>query len=407
MFFKIKKIINDPVYGIINIPDGLIFDIFEHPDFQRLRRISQVGLTNYVYPGANHTRFHHALGAMHLCIEALETLRIKGVDITKEEATGLILAILLHDVGHGPFSHVLEHTLTGQHHESMTLAIMNKLNKEKHGALDTAIQIFSNAYPKKFLHQLVSGQLDLDRMDYLNRDSFFTGVAEGKIGYDRIIKMMTVVDNSLVVEEKGIYSVENFLMARRLMYWQVYLHKTVLASEQMLIQCLKRAAILCKSGMKFNVSEHLTYFLESKDKRTINSELISHFLQLDDYDLWWALKQFSKNEDPSLNFLSNALLDRRIFKIQMSKWPIEESNINDIKDDIKKKLDITEEDASNLVFVGSESNEMYNITKDEIMVRLKNGKVLPFSQVSDYPIGNTVVQKYFLCYPKLSYIAEV
>ena len=248
MQFKYKKIINDPVYGMINIPDGIIFDILEHPYFQRLRRISQAGLANLVYPGANHTRFHHAIGAMHLALESLDMLEIKGVKITEDEATGLLLAILMHDIGHGPFSHVLEHTLTGQHHEDLTLTIMNKMNDEFHGALDTAIQIFTDQHPKKFLHQLVSGQLDLDRMDYLNRDSFFTGVAEGKIGYDRIIKMMTVVNNQLVIQEKGLYSVENFLMARRLMYWQVYLHKTVLASEHMLIQCLNQAKEVFSQG---------------------------------------------------------------------------------------------------------------------------------------------------------------
>ena len=406
MFFKIKKIINDPVYGIINIPDGIIFSIFEHPYFQRLRRISQAGLTNYVYPGANHTRFHHALGSMHLCLEALDMLIIRGIQINKDEAQGLIIAILLHDIGHGPFSHVLEHDLTGQHHETMTLAIMEKLNKEFDGELTTAIEIFSDKHPKKFLHQLVSGQLDLDRMDYLNRDSFFTGVAEGKIGYDRIIKMMTVINNSLVIEEKGIYSVENFLMARRLMYWQVYLHKTVLASEQMLIQCLKRAKYLAQSGTHFLLPEHLSYFLNS-NKNQLDDEMLHHFLLIDDYDMWWALKQFSGHEDKSLSYLANALIHRNIFSIELSKERFSEEKVDAIRSDLRKKNYFSDEMINNLVFVGSESNEMYNVSKDEIMVHMKDDSVRPFSAVSDYPIGNTVVQKYFLCYPKLSYIAEV
>lgn len=406
MFFKIKKIINDPVYGIINIPDGVIFKIFEHPYFQRLRRISQAGLTNYVYPGANHTRFHHALGAMHLCLEALDMLLIRGIEINKEEAQGLIIAILLHDIGHGPFSHVLEHNLTGLHHETMTLAIMEKLNSEFDGELSVAIEIFSDRHPKKFLHQLVSGQLDLDRMDYLNRDSFFTGVAEGKIGYDRIIKMMTVVDNSLVIEEKGIYSVENFLMARRLMYWQVYLHKTVLASEQMLIQCLKRAKSLAKSGARFNVSAHLNYFLSNQTSE-VSDEMLFHFVKIDDYDMWWALKQFSDHEDRSLSYLANALIQRKIFAIELGKEKFSPEKIQKVKSDIKDKNYFSDEMIDNLVFEGSETNEMYNSKKDEIMVLTKGGEIKPFSGMSDYPIGNTVVQKYFLCYPKLSYIAEV
>jgi len=400
MFFKIKKIINDPVYGIINIPDGIIFRIFEHPDFQRLRRIGQAGLTNFVYPGANHTRFHHALGAMYLCQEALEMLRIRDVSIDRDEATGLMLAILLHDVGHGPFSHVLEHNLTGKHHEVMTVAIMNKLNKEFDGALDTAISIFLDTHPKKFLHQLVSGQLDLDRMDYLNRDSFFTGVAEGKIGYDRIIKMMTVADNSLVIQEKGIYSVENFLMARRLMYWQVYLHKTVLAAEHMLIQCLRQAKEATAKGARFNLSPHFAYFMTGHSS-TDEQEMLEHFLKIDDYDMWWALKQFSQDGDQSLSFLADALLNRAIFKIELSKEPFPDEIAEEKIEKVSRKFNLDRSHAASLVFNGSESNEMYNVRKDEIMVLMKDGTVKPFSTVSDYPIGNTVVEKYFLCYPKL------
>jgi len=400
MRFKIKKIINDPVYGMINIPEGIIFEIFEHPYFQRLRRISQAGLANLVYPGANHTRFHHALGAMHLALESLDMLDIRGIKVSDDEVTGLILAILLHDIGHGPFSHVLEHTLTGKHHEEMTLAIMEKLNSEFYGALDTAIQIFTDNHPKKFLHQLVSGQLDLDRMDYLNRDSFFTGVAEGKIGYDRIIKMMTVVDNKLVIQEKGIYSVENFLMARRLMYWQVYLHKTVLASEHMFIQCLQQAKEVYANGEKFHLSTHFEYFITNNSNRD-KGEMLNHFVKIDDYDLWWAIKQFAESKDAALSILANAILNRKIFKLEMSKTPYTESDISTIADKVSVAYNLDKTHAQNLVFSGSETNEMYNSKKDEIMVLMKDGSIKPFSEVSDYPIGNTVVVKYFLCYPKL------
>lgn len=401
MRFPIRKIINDPVYGMVKIPDGIIFRVFEHPYFQRLRRIGQAGLTNLVYPGANHTRFHHALGAMHLAIEALDMLELRDIDISDEEATGLILAILLHDIGHGPFSHVLEHNLTGQHHEVLTLAIMHKMNTELNGALDTAIKIFTDTYPKKFLHQLVSGQLDLDRMDYLNRDSFFTGVAEGKIGYDRIIKMITVVDNNLVIQEKGIYSVENFLMARRLMYWQVYLHKTVLAAEHMLIQCLRQARESVGLGEKFNVSPHFEYFMKERNFED-EDEMLSHFLKLDDYDLWWAVKQFAESRDQSLTFLADAILNRKIFKIELGKTAYPAKRIEELILQVGEKFHLDEKHASALVFHGSETNVMYNSKKEEIMVLMKDNSIKPFSEVSDYPVDKTEVVKFFLCYPKLS-----
>lgn len=265
---------NDPVYGIINLPDGILFDLISHPYVQRLRRISQLGLSNYVYPGANHSRFHHAIGALHLCQETLEVFGRRGLDVSVEEAEGLGIALLCHDLGHGPFSHVLEHVLTSISHETLTLAIMERLNVEFDGKLDLAIQIFTGTYKKQYLHQLVSGQLDLDRMDYLNRDSFFTGVAEGKIGYDRIIKMLTIYNDQLAVEEKGIYSVEKFLMARRLMYWQVYLHKTVLATEQMLIAAMKRAKELSGIGIKYNISPALQFFLDTHHAFEDSSETI-------------------------------------------------------------------------------------------------------------------------------------
>lgn len=405
MFFKTRKIINDPVYGIVNLPDGILFNIFEHKYFQRLRRISQLGLSSLVYPGAIHTRFHHALGALHLCLETLEMFQRRRITITSEDKTGVALAVLLHDIGHGPFSHVLEHTITGAHHEELTLAIMHRLNDEYKGQLDTAIEIFTGSHPKHFLHQLVSGQLDLDRMDYLNRDSFFTGVAEGKIGYDRIIKMMTVVDNQLAIEEKGIYSVENFLMARRLMYWQVYLHKTVLASEQMLIRCLKQAALRHREGEQFHIAPALAYFMNAPHSSDITEEMLNNYLLLDDYDLWWALKQYAQSDDKALSYLAKSILNRKIFAIQLSNQPFTADIIQEKIALTQQKLNIPESTASTLVFNGMESNEIYHTRTDEIMVLQKNGAIKPFSEVSDYPIYNQPVKKYFVCYPKLSYIA--
>jgi HD superfamily phosphohydrolase len=291
-----KKIVNDPVYGFITIPYNIVFDLVEHPYFQRLRRIKQVSLTHYVYPGALHTRFHHALGALHLMGQSIEVLRSKGVEISEKEAKAASIAILLHDIGHGPFSHTLENTLINVHHEELSLLFMESLNEQFKNKLELAIQIFKNEYHKKFLHQLISGQLDMDRMDYLNRDSFFTGVHEGVIGYDRIIKMLAVHKGELVVEEKGIYSIEKFLIARRLMYWQVYLHKTVLGVEQMLIRAWQRAKDLASQGASFEISKSLRFFLfndiKSEDFVRDREELIGHFAKLDDYDIVSSLKYF-------------------------------------------------------------------------------------------------------------------
>ncbi|MBK7428612.1 MAG: HD domain-containing protein, partial [Saprospiraceae bacterium] len=289
-----KKIINDPVYGFITIPYIIIFDLIEHPAFQRLRRIRQTGLSDFVYPGALHTRFHHALGAMHLMKQAIDVLRAKGTEITEDEAEAVCVAILLHDIGHGPFSHALEHTLLDIHHETLSLVIMERINFEMSGKITLAIQIFKNEYHKTFLHHLVSSQLDMDRMDYLNRDSFFTGVAEGKIGYDRIIKMLAVKDDQLVVEEKGIYSIEKFLMARRIMYWQVYLHKAVLSAEHMLIQTLKRARFLTEQGQDLPVSSQLKFFLKRHVTENSNpqTDWLNCYFELDDIDILMALKQF-------------------------------------------------------------------------------------------------------------------
>jgi HD superfamily phosphohydrolase len=399
--FETKKIINDPVYGIINLPDGILYDLISHPYFQRLRRISQLGLSNFVYPGANHTRFHHALGALHLCLETLEMFQKRGIQLSHEEAEGVAIALLLHDIGHGPFSHVLESTLTGLHHEELTLAIMEMLNQEFDSRLSLAIAIFKGEYKSNFLHQLVSGQLDLDRMDYLNRDSFFTGVAEGKIGYDRIIKMLTVVDGQLAVEEKGIYSVEKFLMARRLMYWQVYLHKTVLAVEQMLIRLLEQARKCILGGEQFLISDALLFFMLQKHKPfNPDYELVSNFLELDDYDIWWALKQFARSVDPVLSHLSNAILKRDIFKIELSKEKFSMQEVEYRIKSIENMTGYTAEVAASLVLTGTETNEMYTKGKDEIKIVMKDGSLRKFSEISDYPVNSGYVRKYFISYPK-------
>ena len=399
-----KKIFNDPVYGFISIPHGIIFDLIEHPYYQRLRRISQLGLSHYVYPGALHTRFHHALGAMHLMTQAIETLRSKDVEISKKEARGVLIAILLHDIGHAPFSHALEHTLVNVHHEELSELFMQKLNEIFKGKLDIAIQIFQNKYPKNFLHQLVSSQLDMDRMDYLNRDSFFTGVSEGVIGYDRIIKMLTVKNNELVVEEKGIYSVEKFLISRRLMYWQVYLHKTVLSAEQMLIRTLKRAKDLAQEGVELEGSEALRYFLYNnfsrKDFKKKRDELLEKYAALDDVDILAALKNWISHDDYVLSFLSKSIIERKLFKIKLQNEPFDGDYIKEMRLKVQNNLPEDRSEKSNfLVFTGKESNSAYSTKKDEIKILYKNGKVLPMSDASDHGIQPKIITKYYLCYP--------
>jgi len=399
-----KKIFNDPVYGFINIPYNIIFDLIEHPYFQRLRRIKQLGLTDHVYPGALHTRFHHALGAMHLMTQAIDVLRSKGVEISNKEAKAAAIAILLHDIGHGPFSHVLEHTLVNIHHEEISLFFMEELNKEFKGKLTVAIQIFKNEYPKAFLHQLVSGQLDMDRMDYLTRDSFFTGVYEGVIGYDRIIKMLSVKDGNLVVEHKGVYSIEKFLIARRLMYWQVYLHKTVVASEQMLVKVLKRAKELADNKKKLNISESLAYFLynsptkpfKKKEKKT----LLKHFALLDDYDIYSALKSFANSDDFFLSYLSKSLLNRNLFRIEFNNKPFKSDYLNKIRHRIIEKYPIDKQSATQLIITGKESNTVYTVSKEEILILFKDNKVVPMSEISDFGLQSKNITKYYLCYPK-------
>ncbi len=397
-----SKILNDPVYGFITLPQGLVYELIEHPWFQRLRRISQLGLSGYVYPGALHTRFHHALGALHLMREAIEVLRNKGVSITDEELEAVSVAILLHDIGHGPFSHALEHTLVNVHHEALSMLFMDRLNQQKEGRMEMAIQIFRDTYPKKFLHQLVSGQLDMDRMDYLNRDSFFTGVSEGVIGYHRIIKMLHVVGGELVVEEKGIYSIEKFLIARRLMYWQVYLHKTAVCAEKMLIQVLLRARELTALGHRFPVSDSLSFFLRAednhRDQKAYQDILLHHFAQLDDSDMYSALKWFERSQDPTLSFLSSSLLHRRLFRIEWRNTPFEESYTKQIREAIEMRF--PDKVSANLLLEGSESNRAYNDQKDEIKILYKDGSVRLLSEVADYDVHTRFIVKHYLCYPK-------
>jgi len=398
-----KKIFNDPVYGFVEVPYGILFNLIEHPYYQRLRRIMQLGLTHYVYPGALHTRFHHAIGALHLMTQAIEVLRSKKIDITDEEADAVSIAILLHDIGHGPISHALEHTIVNVHHEELSVLFMQKLNKEFDGQLSLAIQIFKNHYHKKFLYQLVSSQLDMDRMDYLNRDSFFTGVSEGVIGYDRIIKMLSVRDGELVVEEKGIYSIEKFLIARRLMYWQVYLHKTVLSAEQMLIKTLKRAKELAQSGKEIDVPKNFRFFLENDfslaDFESNDNILLEKFAQLDDYDIISTLKAGMDNKDFVFSYLSTRLINRRLFKVELSNSEFKGDYIEKLRLKLSETLG-NEVDTSYLIFDGQETNNAYSTLKEEIKILFKDDRVLPMSAASDHAIHPKIITKYYLCYPK-------
>ena len=398
------KIFNDPVYGFVTIPYGLIFKLIEHPYFQRLRRIKQVSMTHYVYPGALHTRFHHALGAFHLMTQAIEILRQKEVDISDAEAEAVSIAILLHDIGHGPFSHTLENTLIQVPHEALSSLYMERLNEIFDGGLSLAIQIFKDQYPRKFLHQLVSSQLDMDRLDYLNRDSFFTGVYEGVVGYDRIIKMLAVYNGELVVEQKGIYSIEKFLIARRLMYWQVYLHKTVLSAEQMLIQALFRAKALIKQGVRLDIPRNLFYFFQNQVNdqfiKTHRDELLEHFAALDDIDIIAALKSWVHADDPLLVYLSKNLINRRLFRLEFSNHPFEADYIETIKQRILKHTDFSEGEIQYLLIQGKETNSAYSTSNEEIKILYKDGEVYPMSKSSDYDLQSKIITKYYLCYPK-------
>lgn len=399
-----KKIFNDPVYGFVEIPQGLVFELIEHPWFQRLRRIKQLSLTHYVYPGALHTRFHHALGALHLMGQAIEVLRSKDVEISEEEATAVCVAILLHDIGHGPFSHTLEHTLMETTHEEISVLFMEAFNREFDGQLDLAIKIFKNQYHKKFLNQLISGQLDMDRMDYLNRDSFFTGVYEGVIGYDRIIKMLSVYDGELVVEEKGIYSIEKFLIARRLMYWQVYLHKTVLSAEQMLIRTLQRARHLVKQGREVGGSESLQFFLKNKIKRedftTSPDLLLSHFAKLDDYDIVSAMKAWIACDDPVLSFLSSGIINRNLFRLEFRDEPFDQDYVEVKAAEMLSKTSLEKEELPYIFYEGTETNSAYTTMKQEIKILFKDGRVKPMSNISHHGIQAGEFTKHYICYPK-------
>jgi hypothetical protein len=396
-----QKIINDPVYGFITIDDPLILDVIRNPFYQRLRRIQQMGFANLVYPGAVHTRLHHSLGAYHLMCNALASLRGKGIDISKNEELGARLAILLHDVGHGPFSHALEQNLIENlDHESLSLLIMQRLNAELQGGLATAIEIFTNSYPKKFLHQLVSGQLDVDRMDYLNRDSFFTGVSEGVIGYDRIIHMLTVQNGELMVQEKGIYSIEKFLVARRLMYWQVYLHKTVVSAESMLVKIIQRAREKILSGEKlYSGSAALDFFLSQNPQHP--SEWLDIFCELDDNDVMSALKNWIKNEDPVLSGLSRGLVNRSLLKARLQAEPFDSGKVKKLQQIAADNLKISLSEASYFVFTGEHTNTTYNPDDEKINILFKDGSVRDISQVDNALIQRSLsmaVKKFYICY---------
>ena len=403
---KSYKIVNDPVYGFISIPGELIFSLIDHPYFQRLRRIKQLGLTDFVYPGALHTRFHHALGAMHLMRITLDHLRTKGIEISNEEYEAALIAILLHDIGHGPFSHALEDSLLQNiPHENISLLVMEALNKEFNGSLTLALKIFKNQYERKFFHQLVSSQLDIDRLDYLQRDCFFTGVSEGTIGADRIIKMMDVRNDKLVVEEKGLYSIENFLSARRLMYWQVYLHKTTVSAEKMLINLIKRAKYLQTTRGNLHSSEEFLYFLNHQVtlEDFMKSDKILHtFLQLDDFDIWGAVKLWNKDEDYVLKNISQMLLRRNLFKIKLSNSSIKEEDLAKMKSDAIRRLGIPDEDADYFFCHGKISNHAY-LAKDKIWILTKKGEIIDVAKASDLPnikAMRKIVVKDYVCQAK-------
>ena len=402
-----RKIFNDPVYGFITIPDELIFEVVEHSWFQRLRRIRQLGLTSMVYPGALHARFHHALGAMHLMHLAIETLRSKGFQITTAESEGVRLAILLHDIGHGPFSHALEHCLVhGIEHEKLSDLFMNRLNQQFEGRLNTCIEIFNDRYPKKFLHQLVSGQLDMDRLDYLTRDSYFTGVSEGVISTERIIKMLTVAHDALVVEANGIYSIENFIVARRLMYWQVYFHKTVVAAEYMLISLLNRARQLSKLGETLYATPALAFFLTREvDAQQFENdqEVLDKFAALDDYDVFTSIKMWANHPDQVLSVLSKGLVDRNLFHIDLQEKPFDEAWVEKLKSQVSIAFKLTADETEYFVIQGIITNNAYNPECDKINIIDKQGRLADIAEASDQlniAVLSTPVSKHFLCYPK-------
>ena len=398
------KILNDPIYGFITIPNSLIFDLIQHKYFQRLRRITQMGLSYLVYPGAHHTRFHHAIGCVHLMKNAVNVLRFKGVMISEEEETGLYAAILLHDIGHGPFSHAMEHSIVnGVSHEQISLLFMEQLNKEFNASLTLAIQIFKGEYPRKFLCQLISGQLDMDRADYLKRDSFYTGVNEGNISSDRLIVMMDVANDELVIEQKGIYSVEKFLIARRLMYWQVYLHKTALVAENTLVNVLKRAKELAEKGENLFVSSALHYFLYNQvNKNNFSDETLEMFSKLDDYDILLSVKEWVNHEDKLLSMLSKMIVERKLLKVEIQSNQFSETKIEEKKKKSQEKLHLTKDEIDYFVFLQEIKNQAYTSEKPILIIN-KKGKLKDIVRASDHlnlqALTKPVI-KHIICYPK-------
>jgi uncharacterized protein len=403
MQHNIRKIINDPVHGFITIDHPFIFEVISHPWYQRLRRIHQMAFAQLVYPGAVHSRLHHSLGAYHLMCNALAELKSKGVAITADEEVAAKIAILLHDIGHGPYSHALEHqVIEGVHHEQLSILIMQYLNQVFNGKLQLAIDIFTNNYHKPFLHQLISGQLDVDRMDYLTRDSFFTGVSEGVIGYDRIIKMLAVQEGNLMVEEKAIYSIEKFLVSRRLMYWQVYLHKTVLGAEQMLVRIIKRAKELMAAGNKFNSgSAVLDFFITNPNASQQIERHLEKFCQLDDYDVLMAIKNWTQHPDKILALLCRGLTERRLLKVKFQPTPYTDDYLQTVRNTICKKMAITEQEASYLVFTGEAINTTYDPYEERINILFKNGTIKDISTVDNALIHHNLaspVKKFYICH---------
>ena len=399
------KIFNDPIYGFITIPNSLIFDLIAHKYFQRLRRISQMGMSYLVYPGAHHTRFHHAMGCMHLMQKAVNVLRFKGVDISEDEENGLLIAILLHDIGHGPFSHAMEHSIvTGISHETISLLFMEYLNVEFNGSLTLAIQMFKGEYPRNFMCQLISSQLDMDRADYLKRDSFYTGVAEGNINAERLITMLNVVDDELVVEEKGIYSVEKFLVARRLMYWQVYLHKTSVVAEQLLMRVLKRAKELTERGMDLKASRALSYFLNNEiNNSNFTTDTLAVFAQLDDYDIVSGMKEWQYHDDFVLKNLCDMIINRDLLKVKLKNKKRKLDSVKVHKENLMKRYNISAEEADYFVFTGEISNQAYQLKTQSINILHKSGKIQDIVKASDQlnlKALSKPVTKYYICYPK-------
>ena len=402
-----KKIFNDPVYGFISLPFNLIFDIIEHPFFQRLRRIKQLGLTHLVYPGALHTRFHHAMGAMHLTMKALDVIVSKGQKVTKKERKATLIAILLHDIGHGPFSHALEYSIVGNvTHEDISSFFMQRLNDEFEGKLTLAIKIFENKYKKPFLHQLVSSQLDMDRLDYLKRDSFFTGVSEGVISSERIISMLNVKEGNLVIEAKGIYSIEKFIIARRLMYWQVYLHKTVLSAERLVVNILKRAKELALNGEELFCTDALRYFLyQNHDKESFetNPATLVRFSELDDFDIIASIKMWQNHSDRVLSSLCKSLVNRNLYKIDIRKKAFSKAEINEHLEDLATATGINGKEASYFIFTDSIKNNAYSPKKDKINLLFKDGEIKDIAEAADQLNINALTEevvKHFICYPK-------